>query len=630
MITKHAKIYYEKLPSGVSNEEFDSWVDELTAINPENPVLHKVGWGYEPDSEHLAKVKHYGRVGGISSKPKVNDEYVPSKGEVLSGKFDGGSLELVYEEGVLVQGITRGNGEEGLDVTENIRLNKTIPIALPTKYTGNVVGEFVLSDESMSDNFADAIAQRNIPNGYLSRNTFSEEECNKFDFVAYKITKANLNLGYDTRTHIFDILLSLGFLVASYAVADGTLSYGDYFEILRKISGNTYPLDGIVSQDNKVQMFNGSIQYLEEKAYKTVTETKEVTIEYIDWNLTRTGKLVPTAVFKPIELSGAEVKRALAHNAKYVSESGLGKGAIIEVIRSGQVIPYIYNVVSPSEDAMPTTCPECGAYLEWNGVHLECPSDACSKKSSLGIKRWITTVAPVDNLGSSLINSLVEKFDLSEVKHLYEDRFNFNELSEIEGVGSAKISIVVEMMKALYQPKPLNYYLVALNIPNLSWESAYKLVKACPALEGLFTHGGGLLPIVVDTIESTKGVNKNAKSALVDNWSRILELREFITLASFEEFYKEEDKVEVNPEDDTRVKLCITGKLTQFKTKKVLYESLSDKVVESDVKVCEYLLITRHGEEPSSKMKTAEKLNNSTRKNNPIKLVTEEELLGLL
>lgn len=586
----------------VPDEVFDKWIEELRAIDPTNPILTSVGWGYDVTTCNLQEYPHLNYLTGIANKPRVAKTEILPSGKVKTPKMDGGSAELQYVDGKLMRALTRGNGEVGLDCTSKMIHAQGVIVDLGIKYTGNVVGEFVISDEDLPS-FTESTSQRNVPNGLLSRNYASPEDCSKFSFIAYKVGKSTTHQ-FKSRIEILDFLKNLGFLAVSYIM--GAIPYQEAIDRLRLIGGKHYLLDGIVCDSTEIIMQpSGVIAYVDEVAYKTVNETAHVKVKRIDWNLTRTGKLVPTVVTESVLLSGANVSRALGHHAKNILESGIDAGATIEIVRSGEVIPYIYGVDSPVEVKLPQVCPECGAPLTWSGVNLVCRNPECSGQNYSNLYHWISNLANTDNLGGSLISAFIEFYDISEIPDFYKD-YDLEVMSNMDGIGSAKIKVLKQALDNLKKPHSIENYLIALNIPGLSWESARKIVDGtsirAEIAESYFSDEFEM------QIRYLKGVNQPTKDNLLKNWGKIVDTYQYMNI--------EEPQVEDSSEDDNRIKVCITGKL-EFGTKSKFYQKYSDKIVEADVKSCDYLIA--NADKGSSKYKTAEKLGKT--------IITEEDFI---
>lgn len=350
-IAYYATKYYAGEPI-ISDDAFDALVDKLRSLNSHSKVL-KTGWGFEVNGD---KVKHrYGHVGSLDKTKTYED--IPNRFKdktiYISPKLDGLSAVVYYENGKLVKGITRGNGEYGKDITDKLRIILGSDI-FDKKFTGAVRGELIISDSNwdiLQHKYKDMIAPRNFAAGIINRKDI-DEDIKYIDLVVYKIVGQEFKPTCNNREDVLQWLkLNFKHCIPIY-----------YYPVLNESSWNAfheqtfeafkqlgYGLDGLV-------LTNPDIQYLahyeddhhlydyqyDEVAYKGFEEESAIVkVRSIEWNLTRTQKLVPTVVFDPVELSGAILQRATGFNAKYIKEMNVIPGVEIEVCRSGEVIPYI-------------------------------------------------------------------------------------------------------------------------------------------------------------------------------------------------------------------------------------------------------------------------------------------------
>lgn len=604
LILENTNNYYNGQPC-VDDATFDLWIDQLRAINPEHKILTSVGWGYDLSKCNKKKYSHLSYCGGIGDKPKVDHNYQLPSNRVKTPKMDGGSVELQYVYGKLTRALTRGDGYYGFDCTSKLQYAQGVVLDLNGRFTGNIIGEYVLSSEDMDE--TDSISQRNIPNGFLGRDWTSEDECRRFSFVAYRIGRSNLK--FSSRLEILDFLKEAGFLTVGYVLS--SIEFDDARESLRVIGGKHYLVDGVVSECLEVITHeSGSIEYIGTVAYKTINDQKSTTVERISWNLTRTGRLVPTAILKPIELSGANVSRALAHNAWNVQSSGIGVGAVVSTIRSGEVIPYIADIESPVEAQLPEVCPSCGAPLDWRGVDLVCNNPNCSGQNFSSLYHWFSNIGGTDNLGGALITAIIYCFDIGEIGDFYK-QYNLDDLSRMDGIGQSKIKIARKAFDTLRTPHSLEQYLVAMNIPKVGWETAKRIASSTRIREEISSDY--FSSEFEDELITLKGVDYPAKQNLIRYWGRIVDNYKYMVIAD-----PVVTQTGTDSEDD-RIKVCITGKLTSG-TKSDFYKLYKDQIVEADVKSCDYLICNQD--------KNSGKLKDARRMGKPI--VTESDFLEII
>lgn len=355
----------------VTDEQFDSLVSQLREIDPENPLLHKTGWGYEVSGN---KVKHpLVDVKGLDKRRIEPSD--PLDYEFVTPKFDGANTELVYVSGKLDKAISRGDGEFGQDITRHLKwivpgslLDSAMPADLRNVLMSSAVsisGEFLLPRSSKEKFYPTDMAFRNIPAGFLGRKESKEGECRRFAFMPYRINA----IKSDHR--ISPVLLEkLSDRYALQCLLNRMFS-ADVPIFCRKDSGKStfaeiaqhydsccdFYYDGIVINSSprmgvtEKETESGWLYVFayDEIAYKINKEYADVALSGIEWNLTRTGKLVPVAEFEGTELAGAIVRRATLHNAHVVEANGLREGSVIRIIRSGEVIPYVTGVTENGE-----------------------------------------------------------------------------------------------------------------------------------------------------------------------------------------------------------------------------------------------------------------------------------------
>lgn len=348
-ISYYASKYYIGEPE-ITDEAFDALVDRLREINPNSPIL-KTGWGFEVFED---KVKHkYSHIGSLDKCKTYNDipDIFKDTTIFISPKLDGLSAVAYYKNGQLVKGVTRGNGEVGKDITD--KLVKILGTNISDKhFTGAVRGELIISNknwEILNTKYNGLISPRNFSAGIINRKEI-DEDIKYIDLVVYKIVGQENKPYYENRE---DILrwLNLNF---EHAVPEY------YYPVLNEPSWNMYHeetfkqfkelgygLDGLVLTKQQVQYNMSTKGYTySEVAYKGFkNESVIVTVTGIEWNLTRTQKLVPTVIFEECYLSGAKIQRATGFNAKFILENEIAVGSLIEVCRSGDVIPYILRRV---------------------------------------------------------------------------------------------------------------------------------------------------------------------------------------------------------------------------------------------------------------------------------------------
>ncbi|MBU2768303.1 DNA ligase [Acidithiobacillus ferrivorans] len=388
----------------MSDAEYDRLVKELRATNPEHPFLHQV----EPEPESLfqgSKVRHvtpmlstdkayaiselaaffqrvlvFAEALGIG---KVLFRATP-KLDGLSGRYDGhGHLS------------TRGNGLEGQDISD--ALKKGLYLDDPELAAD---GEIVIVQQFFEENLQGKIFNgralthpRNFMVGFIGADELAEHhrlavEANAARFVPY---------------------VALGDVQA-----EADIMLADIENISRRLRDNCrYLTDGIVieAMDPRIRETMGATNHHHrwQIAYKTKGETTETVVRSITWQVGRTGRVTPVLEIEPVELSGATIRRVTAHTAAIVQAKGIGAGAVIKIIRSGEVIPKVEAVIQPADSVeVPTQCPCCNTALEVEGEYLLCPGGLVCSDQAEGALEHFCQLLEIEGTGPVIVQNMIQ------------------------------------------------------------------------------------------------------------------------------------------------------------------------------------------------------------------------------
>lgn len=387
----------------MSDAEYDALVEELLATDPEHPFLHQV----EPEPESLfsgSKVRHmtpmlstdkayttnelaafFKRVLDLAASlgiDKVLFRATP-KLDGLSGRYDGqGHLS------------TRGNGLEGQDISDALQKG------LYLENQGLAAdGEIVVDQQFFEDNLQGRIFNgralthpRNFMVGFIGADDLGEHHRLAVEAMAARF------IPYATLPDV---------------QAEADIMLADMDGISRRLRDNCpYLTDGIVIEalDSRIREAMGATNHHHrwQIAYKTKGETAETVVRSITWQVGRTGRVTPVLEIEPVELSGATIRRVTAHTAAIVQAKGIGAGAVIRIIRSGEVIPKVEAVIQAAETvSVPENCPCCGTALETDGEYLSCPGGIGCLSQALGILEHFCQTLEIDGSGPGIINHLV-------------------------------------------------------------------------------------------------------------------------------------------------------------------------------------------------------------------------------
>ena len=618
-IKQRAQEYYEGNPT-VSDSEFDNMVDELRKEDPENDVLNQVGWGYDVSKVNGKKIPHsYGTVGSLLKVHSIKELPAAYRNNwvVCVEKLDGASCVAYYNNGNLVFALSRGNGEIGIDITKKynkITQKYDLSVIKQEHFTGAIRGEIVMSNESWEfykEKNPDAKSPRNVATGLMMRDDVSDD-LQYIDFVTYKIHGWRGSIGNVYYEDVLDKLKEFGFPVCWYF--DGSIENAFITdEVMKKQfleKPNTYPCDGIVIQlNNGVKVHdNGGVTYTD-IAYKFEAHKENTVVVDVEWNLSKNNIMIPVVVVEPVELSGAIVTRATAFNRKYIEENKIGKGSVISLTRSGEVIPCIKEVIKSIDKVnIPTVCPVCGETLTTDGVNLVCANPNCPNIEKSRLYTWIETVGVrnILGVGPTIINDLIKYFKSSYDIDTVSDLYNVIN----SGVVSIDLSymftpVTAEKVKQITKnfTTPIEFYkvLIALNIKGLGDVNAKKLASI------IYDNIGSDFGIA-QALRKVKGIGAYIIGVVIEN-------RQLIENAI------NNTVPVITPAKETyKYQITVTGALSipREEFKKVCEQN---KILLSDnIKTSKYL-ITNNPNSGSSKLQKANKLN--------IPILTEKEFVML-
>lgn len=450
-IRRASKAYYAGA-SIVSDQHFDQLVEHLRQLDPAHKTLDEIGWGYNPDSDkHLKKFPHFTKIGSLD-KIKHDDVIAGRTPDyfdyfIASLKLDGGSAIAYYDKGNLVRVLSRGNGLEGLDITKNVLVGKTIPTKIKDSRIVAIRGEIVITYKSF--NTLKGSSPRNRAVGLSQSIHSSKDELEHLKFIAYDIPVRMKGTTIIDKISDLNRLEDLGFLVVPWQIYNGwinfvadasngniDLSNWSYLPSVleNRFSRGTFreniPVDGLVLTRLDyvlVEVKEHVFPEYKSIAYKFHDESASTSVRRIEWTLSRTGRMIPVAIVEPVEISGATIKRVTLNNFQWLEELQAGIGADIEIVRSNMVIPMIVDVHQRSLDYnAPMFCPYCPHELKRVGVDLVCANMNCPYKQEVIVRAILTHVMP-DGLGETTLDTLIKEFNLDELSELAKFR---NEVME--------------------------------------------------------------------------------------------------------------------------------------------------------------------------------------------------------
>lgn len=614
-IIKHKALYYQGRPE-ISDSEYDKLELELKKLDPKNPTLFIVG----ATTSASDKIKHDKKMLSLE-KTYVLDDLISWKDneEILSTmKLDGISCSIIYQDGELSLAKTRGDGSFGENITKKVMWITNVPKFLPSKIKIEIRGElfcdeksfFELSKEMTNIGLEKPTSQRNIVAGLMGRKE-NLELCRYIKFMAFDyLSDERLK----TEEEKFKIIDKFGFLTPDYEVHKDQKSIEIVIEKARDfMNEGDYQIDGVVFTMNKMalheEMGETSHHPRYKMAFKFAGESKTTTLKDIIWSVSRNGILTPVGDVEPVDLSGAMISRVTLHNYGMVAANNLKKGDVIEIIRSGEVIPKFLSVVKPSKSKfeVPERCPSCDSKVEIVDIRIFCRNEFCPGKNKEIILNFIQKIG-IDDLSGKRLDELINAKMVKTIPDLY--RLTAADLMKIDKV---KDKLSNKLIESIHKTKHVDLitFLAALGLTGGAYSKCEKVVRAG------FDNIQKIMNISIDQLMKVESFAEKSATefmnSLHEKKDMIQELVDLGFVFSVEE--TRETKI-------TGKKLCITGALTEKRP--VIEDKIREGggIVVSSVSKNTDILVTNETDPSSSKFKKALELK--------IKIITEAQLLKLL
>lgn len=511
-LNAYARAYYVEDAPLISDGEYDALEAQLIALEketgtvlPDSPT-HRVG------GEPLSKFEEHRHLGRLWSLDKVRTldgirEWMDRVKKLLDlsedplyaleYKFDGLTINLTYENGLLVQGATRGNGVTGEAILPQLKTIRSLPLSIPFTGRMEVQGECIMLlsvlekyNKTAKEPLKNA---RNAAAGAL-RNLDPQVTADR------NLSCFCYNVGYIEGKELHDHREMIAFLRENGFPVSPFIHYGhgadEFIEIIDRVAeerdGLDFLIDGMVI---KVCDFaqREQLGYTEKfprwaMAYKFAAEEATTTIESVTWEVGRTGKLTPVAHVEPVDLCGVTVSNATLNSWDDICRKRVGIGSRVFIRRSNDVIPEILGAVpgdtpkAPVEK--PEVCPFCGAHVEHRGVHLYCTNPlSCRPQIISRLAHFASRDAmDIDTFAEKTAEQLFSELNVATIPELYTLRRE--RLLDLEGFGEKKAQ---NLLTALENSKhrPLSAFLNALGIPNVGVKTARDLSLTFGSLEKL-------------------------------------------------------------------------------------------------------------------------------------------------
>ncbi|CAB4196909.1 Lig NAD-dependent DNA ligase (contains BRCT domain type II) [uncultured Caudovirales phage] len=604
--------YYNGTPK-FSDKVYDAWIDELRLLDPKNKAVTAIGASIAPSE--WKKAKHQIPMGSLD---KVNLPIELSKwASDMAGtselfcteKLDGLSIEVIYENGKLVQGITRGDGDIGEDITVNVKQMRGAQSTLNVDFTGSLRGEIIMMKSIHQKFFADKANPRNAASGTSKR--LDGVGVEYLDIIFYQVLG---DVDFKTELEQFKWLKSNNISCPNYWVFKSSSEVNSHWRDYQdnKRVKLDYDIDGLVIRINdfakQIALGDKDMRPKGAIAFKFDNESRESMIRSITWQVGNSGRLTPVATVDPVLLVGATVTRASIYNLSYIEELGLDVGATVLVARANDVIPRIEELVKSAGTIAkaPTHCPECNGKTEMQGENLVCTNSIDCPAQIVGrIKNWVKELNLLE-WGDSLIEKLIESKKVTTVADLYT--LTVDDLSGLDRMGKKSAQKCYDLLWASKEI-PLDIFLGALSIQMIGGSTIRSIMNAgCDTLEKFGQLGAA-------QFEQVPGVGPTKAKFLADG----LKSNQQLILDILDNGVKIKDKIVGKL---TNTSICFTGAMQNKRP--VLEKMAADAGAELKSSVGKGLtyLVIADPNSTSSKAVAARKLGT--------KLISEDEFLDLV
>lgn len=620
----------------VPDSEYDQLLHELISIEEKHPELKtddsptvRVGG---PPLSQFEKINHDTPMLSLGNAFNEEDlrkfdqrvrEKVNNVRYTCELKIDGLAVSLKYVNGRFVQGLTRGDGTTGENITENLKTIHAIPLTIKEPLSIEVRGEaymprksFVSLNEQKEQNGEQLFANpRNAAAGSLRQLDSKLTAKRKLDIFLYSVNDLT-EIEADSQSEALNNLDELGFKTnkerETYDDIEGVLSFISKWTEQR--NNLSYDIDGIVikvddlSQQEELGFTQKSPRWA--IAYKFPAEEVLTTLTDIELSIGRTGVVTPTAILEPVKVAGTTVSRASLHNEDLIHEKDIRIGDKVVIKKAGDIIPEVVKSIAEerSEDSevyhMPTNCPSCEHELVRieGEVALRCINPKCSAQLVEGMIHFVSRQAMnIEGLGDKIIEQLYQNDKIKDVADLYY--LTKDDLLPLERMGEKKVHKLLTAIEASKE-KSLEHLLFGLGVRHLGTKASRVIAEKYETIDRLFEV------TIEDLIEIPDVGHKMAQSLVtyMEN-DDIKVLIDKLKQKNVNMTYTgiKQSEIEGHP-DFTGKTFVLTGKMTEMtrpEATKVI-QSLGAKVTGSVTKNTDVVIA---GEDAGSKLEKAEKLN---------------------
>lgn len=628
LIRKANYEYYAIDNPSITDQEYDRYMQELTKIEMEHPEwvqedspTKRVGGEVISEFKKIVHERPMLSLSNVFNEEDIFafDERIRKEVEpnyVCELKIDGLSVSLLYQDGKLVRGATRGDGVTGEDITHNVRTIKTVPLVLPKPIDIEVRGEIYMSKKSFErlnkqreKKGEELLANpRNAAAGSVRQLDSKIAASRGLDCFIYHLPNPQ-DFGVKTHKEALEFMQELGFTVnPNIQLVESVKEVLEYVEYwTEKRETLPYEIDGIVIKTNNIEQ--QEILGFTSKYPKWATAYKFPALEVltklkdIKFTVGRTGQVTPNAVLEPVRLMGSVISRATLHNEDYCVSKQIKIGDIVSIRKAGDVIPEVVSVKKDRRDGteinfqMATNCPICKTKLVKKETAYYCINDECDKKKIEGMIHFVSRDAMyIEGFGDQIVEDFYNMGYLKTIVDFYELYHYKEELMELEGFGNKSITNLLNSIEKSKE-NSLERLLFGLGIRHVGNKTAKILASYYGDMDHLITAS-------YEDLVQIKDIGEVIARSVVDYFEKNIEI-----IHALKQHYvnmKYLGKVENNEEFNDKT-FVLTGTLSQITRKeaKEKIESMGGNVSSSVSKNTFAVIV---GENPGSKYDIALKL----------------------
>lgn len=512
--------YYTLDEPLVSDSEYDEVYDKLVRLEHESGYINENSPTQKVGGEILEKFEKHFHITKLLSQDKAqtydkleewinranrlrrdynnsHDDKLEEITFIMEYKFDGLTVNLTYDNGLLVNAATRGNGIVGEEISAQVSTIKSIPNKIEEKSLLEIQGEALMPlselEKYNENNEVQLKNARNAAAGAL-RN-LNPRETAKRNLTAYFYSIPTNNLDFKSEEEMLKFLKNQGLKTHPYhkKVNDIDEIIAELERIKEERTTLDILTDGVVIKinDKKTQKALGSTNKFPRWsiAYKYEAEEYTTTLKEVVWNVGRTGKVTPSAILEPVDFSGVTVTRATLNNYDDILRKKVKLGSKVFIRRSNDVIPEILGVVDEDQPGVceiekPKYCPYCGSELIEGNVHIICPNSISCKPQLLARMEHFASrnAMDIEGLSEKTIGQLMDSLDINEIDDIYD--LTYDMLINLDRFGDKKTK---NLLNAIDESKKvdLHNFIYAIGIPNVGERTSRDLANKFKSFDRL-------------------------------------------------------------------------------------------------------------------------------------------------